>query len=385
MRANAPIFMMKRGLAKIFGPVSHSPGSPRRSVVQNVMPSHSAPAKATVIGPDLRDALVAMVRRRVPERDVEDIVQTALAEAFESPHAPTDAEALRRWLFGVAKNKVVDYHRKRGREIFEVPEVSEGPAPHAESDLLRWAKDRLPEGDDAHTTLDWMLREGDGEKLEAIAEAERLPAPRVRQRVSRLRRHFRTHWAKEVALLAALGVAITALVLALWKLFAPVTHPEAPIAPNIHPEPVMDDALRDALAACEAAEATSAVDDFRRCGAALDRASLRDPSVEGRADVQRFRAGVARALTAPIAPSPSASTLPPLPSATTTTPPPSPKPLPKTYSTEAPPPPTPAPTPKLDFKSSESTLPAPKSQTAPPRKADGVKVAPKGNDSASSF
>lgn len=366
--------------------MSHSPGSPRRSVVQNVMPSQPAPAKPPVIGPDLRSALVAMVRRRVPERDVEDIVQTALAEAFESPHAPADAEALRRWLFGVAKNKVVDYHRKRGRETFEVPEISEEPAPHAESDLLRWAKDRLPEGDDAHTTLDWMLREGEGEKLEAIAEAERLPAPRVRQRVSRLRRHFRTHWAKEVALLAALGVAITALLLAIWKIFAPSTHPEAPIAPNIHPEPAptpaLDDALRDALAACETAERTSAVDDFRRCGTGLDRAALRDPSVERRADVQRFRAGVSRALTTPIAPSPAPdpSTPPPVPSATMAPPT---KPSPKTYSTETPP--VPKPTSKLDLEPSESTPPVPQTQKSVPRKDEGKRAVPKGNDSGSSL
>ena len=66
--------------------------------------------------PDLRTALIAMVRKRVPESEVEDIVQQALAEAIESPHAPQESEALRRWIFGVAKNKVVDYHRRAGRE-----------------------------------------------------------------------------------------------------------------------------------------------------------------------------------------------------------------------------------------------------------------------------
>src|SRR5688572_13371002 len=164
------------------------------------------------IGPDLRSALIAMVRKRVPESEVEDIVQSALAEAVESPNAPKEPEALRRWIFGVAKNKVVDYHRRAGRERpggDDLPEVPNAPAPHAEADLLRWAERHLPEGDDAKKTLDWMLREGEGEKLESIALSEHVPAPRVRQRVSRLRRHFKTHWQKEVALLATLGVLMS--------------------------------------------------------------------------------------------------------------------------------------------------------------------------------
>src|SRR4051794_13017199 len=174
-------------------------------------------SSSNVFGPDLRTALVAMVRRRVPESEVEDIVQATLADAIGSPHAPEDSESLRRWIFGVAKNKVVDYHRRAGRETFEVPEVSDKPAPHTEADLLRWAENHLPPGEENKTTLDWMLREGEGEKLESIAETEKVPAPRVRQRVSRLRRHLKTHWQKEVALLATLGVLMTILVFVLRK------------------------------------------------------------------------------------------------------------------------------------------------------------------------
>ena len=57
-------------------------------------------------------ALVAMVRKRVPESEVEDIVQATLTEAITSPNAPSESDALRRWIFGVAKNKVVDYPRR---------------------------------------------------------------------------------------------------------------------------------------------------------------------------------------------------------------------------------------------------------------------------------
>lgn len=228
-----------------------------------------------------------MVRKRVPESEVEDIVQSALAEAFESPHAPKEPDALRRWIFGVAKNKVVDFHRRAGRETFELPDVPDAPAPHTEADLLRWAKRHLPEGDEARTTLDWMLREGDGEKLESIAESEKLPAPRVRQRVSRLRRHLKTHWAREVALLAALGVVITAIVI--WVVRRPS---EEPIAPNIHPEPsaeplrVAGELRRSALATCD-----SATDDagWKACLEGLDRAKSLDPAGDKAPAVQSAR------------------------------------------------------------------------------------------------
>ncbi len=183
-----------------------------------------------------------MVRRRVPEAEVEDIVQTALTEAIQSPHAPTEPDALRKWVFGVAKNKVIDFHRRARRESFDVPELSDGPAPHDEADLLRWAERELPPGSDARRTLGWMLREGEGEKLEQIAETENVPAPRVRQRVSRLRRHFKTRWAAEAAVLAALGVAISALVL--WYLRGNRDKPEpitrdvpSAVAPSITPPP----------------------------------------------------------------------------------------------------------------------------------------------------
>jgi cytoskeletal protein RodZ len=49
-----------------------------------------------------------------------------------------------------------------------------------------------------------MLREGDGEKLENIARDAKLPAPRVRKRVSRLRKFLRERWAAELALIGVL-------------------------------------------------------------------------------------------------------------------------------------------------------------------------------------
>jgi len=277
--------------------VSHSAAGVRRPLVHVAMSTAGKPAP---FGPDLRSALVAMVRKRVPDSEVEDIVQSALAEAIESPHAPQDGESLRRWIFGVAKHKVVDYHRRAGRESFDLPDVPGAAAPHNEADLLRWAERNLPEGVENQKTLDWMLREGEGEKLESIAESEKLPPPRVRQRVSRLRRHFKENWQREVALLAALGVIVSAVLIFVTRKVSD------PIIVHEDVDPRAEPVRRLALEKCAAADWTACVD-------GLDEARRLDPAGDTQPVVQQARQAAGDARKAPQAPSadPVPTTAPP--------------------------------------------------------------------------
>ena len=297
------------------------------------------------IGNELRNALVAMVKKRVPESEVEDIVQQTLADAFASPHAPPDAESFRRWIFGVAKNKVVDYHRRAGRETFDLPEdIAGNAAPHQEVDMLRWAEKHLPPGDDNKATLDWMLREGDGEKLESIAETENLPAPRVRQRVSRLRRHLKQHWAKEVALLATVGVLITGILL-----FLRGRGPEdKPIANEdvARAEELRKHAFED----CNAAK-------FKECVQGFDDAKKLDPAGDTKPAVQQAREGAKKALAAPPSDSSTLNNI---------TPPPTADPLAPSKADPVAPVPT-------DFGLSGDR---PSKTNASPKKADGKRMKP---------
>ena len=320
------------------------------------MTSAAKPAswKTSAIGPDLRSALIAMVRKRVPESEVEDIVQQALAEAIESPHAPEDSESLRRWIFGVAKNKVVDYHRRAGRESFDMPDVAGEAAPHVEADLLRWAERNLPEGSENQKTLDWMIREGEGEKLESIAESEKLPPPRVRQRVSRLRRHFKENWQREVALLAALGVIVSAILVYVLR---PRHEPD--VITHDVVDPRAEPMRRAALEKC-------AANDWQNCLDGLDTAKRLDPAGDDSPEIQKARQAAGDALKTAPPPSPSDSaTAPPL----DVTPPPTPAPTGSTTMIQkmrkpAPSPKTAKPTGTDDFLFDSKSSPFPSKPTS---------------------
>lgn len=126
-----------------------------------------------------RAVLVRALCRRVPEIDAEDIVQAAFVEAVAAGKADEDPVLVRRWIAAVARNRLVDHLRKR-REILtdSLPDVADVRSPH-EADLLRWAELELPDGRSAEETLEWMLREADGESLESIAKESNLPPARV--------------------------------------------------------------------------------------------------------------------------------------------------------------------------------------------------------------
>jgi len=179
-----------------------------------------------------------VVRRRIGAAEVEDVVQSVLLEAVSTDRLPHEDQEVRRFVLAIARQKVADFYRRRRREPAVTPDTDEVAAPAADcSDLLQWASRALPTDRAAQETFQWMLREGTGESLAEIAGNERLPAPLVRQRVSRLRRYLRSVWRKELGI-----VCVLLLVLGLRHLTAP-----APVA--IRADPLAGQATFDYHAA----------------------------------------------------------------------------------------------------------------------------------------
>jgi len=81
--------------------------------------------------------------------------------------------------------------------------------------MAEWALRQLPPGPGGAHTLRWMMREAEGEKLEAIAAEEGIPPERVRKRVSRLRRRMRERWRAELCALIVLFFGTTAAIRAI--------------------------------------------------------------------------------------------------------------------------------------------------------------------------
>jgi len=353
--------------SKILPGPRHTWARPADAVVmQMAMSSAPPPVLPEMLGdPAFRAALERFVRTRVPASEVDDIVQSALADALASASAPDEPEQARRWVFGIARHKVADFFRRNGREApASLPLSDEVPAesaPHSARDLLRWAERELPEGDQSENTLEWMMREAAGDKLESIASEEKLPAPRVRQRVSRLRKHFRERWALQAAV-----CAVALLVVGGVWLYQRRSEPtdiarEIPTA-----RPPLDDAARLRRVALEDCESGR----WEPCLRGLDRARELDPEGDAAEPIRRARKAAADALrpTPQSVPSsaPAPSAAPPAPTV-----PLQPQKLDVDSDQKAPPPPPVKPTPKqtntevdLDSKA-KAPLPRPKKKATP--------------------
>lgn len=162
-------------------------------------------------GREVRRGLEALLRRRVPHQEVEDVAQTVLADALEASVIPTDPDELRRWLTGIARHKIADFHRRSARSKarlassddarLDVDAFAASPVAFEEREVLHALLGEKRSRREAET-MEWLIREHAGERLADIASENGVPAPVVRQRVSRLRRALRSRWTGVIAVVA---------------------------------------------------------------------------------------------------------------------------------------------------------------------------------------
>jgi RNA polymerase sigma factor (sigma-70 family) len=156
----------------------------------------------------LRNA-AALVRRRVPAEEVEDVAQTIVCDALAARRDLPSEEEHRRFVAGIARHKVADFHRRARRRLDDATDEIDAAGP---CDAMRYEArallDRVVasvDGPRERETFEWLVREHHGEQLAEIAEEAGIPAPAVRQRVSRLRRLLRARWSHALAFLLVAG------------------------------------------------------------------------------------------------------------------------------------------------------------------------------------
>jgi DNA-directed RNA polymerase specialized sigma24 family protein len=237
------------------------------------MASHEA--SADLLHPELRQHLAAYLRRRLPPAEVDDALQAVYCAALEARNIPSDHVHLRRWLTVIARRQVAAYYeRSSAEQLGEAPEVEVQPELVEAMSMLRWAEREAAHSqlESVDQTLDWMARESDGEKLEAIAADTQMPSARIRQRVSRLRRFMKARWMLEMSAALVL-IAITS-----WML----TRREQPVVklervPRLPMTIMLPDPMKRAVELRE--EALRHCDEyrFRECLRLLDEAAGIDP------------------------------------------------------------------------------------------------------------
>lgn len=198
-----------------------------------------APVRVLLADASMVERLAAFVGRAVPAADVRDVLHQVVREALDAPTPPTDRDEARRWLFGIARHKVADFHRLRRRAgvALDPERLASRPAPIEARSLLRNIMADAMRDPRTAQTMSWLVREADGEQLETLAHEAALPPATVRQRVSRMRRWLRKRWGDEALLLAALSLVGVAMVRG-W-------HPST----GVEPAPMSADPGGDATAA----------------------------------------------------------------------------------------------------------------------------------------
>lgn len=167
---------------------------------------------------DLRRTLTAMLQHRLPAEDVEDVAQTVLCDALAAGSIPADPVEMRRWLAGIARHKVADFHRTRARRAGRTDAFDDAdddadiacPPPPVEARALLASVVEETRAPRDRETLSWLVREHAGDRLADIAKEAGLPSPVVRQRVSRLRRALRARWASALVVLVVGGGLVAA-------------------------------------------------------------------------------------------------------------------------------------------------------------------------------
>jgi RNA polymerase sigma-70 factor (ECF subfamily) len=142
---------------------------------------------------DYHSELLGFIRRRVGEADLaEDILQDVFVKAHSRLGTLADANRIQSWLYQIARNTIIDYHRVR-KSAEPLPDEIVQPEHNDDEEWQELGKcllsmiERLPEG--YREAI--LLSEIDDLPLKEVAQRLNLSLPGAKSRVQRGRERLK--------------------------------------------------------------------------------------------------------------------------------------------------------------------------------------------------
>lgn len=143
---------------------------------------------------DYHSGLLSFIRRRVGAADLaEDILQDVFVKAHSRLDTLADTDRVQSWLYQIARNTIIDFHRTRKNTEPLPDEMAEQPEHDDDEEWWELGKcllpmiERLPEG--YREAI--LLSEIDGLPLKEVARRLNLSLPGAKSRVQRGRERLK--------------------------------------------------------------------------------------------------------------------------------------------------------------------------------------------------
>jgi RNA polymerase sigma-70 factor, ECF subfamily len=142
---------------------------------------------------DYHGGLLSFIRRRVGDDLAEDILQDVFVKAQSRLDTLADADRVQSWLYQIARNTIIDYHRTRKNAELLPDEMAQQQEHDDDEEWQELGKcllpmiERLPEG--YREAI--LLSEIDGLPLKEVARRLNLSLPGAKSRVQRGREKLR--------------------------------------------------------------------------------------------------------------------------------------------------------------------------------------------------